>query len=565
MKNQQAGHTAITRKQGGFLLGQMVIFMTLFSIIAAYAGQKYWQSTVRESGDNRARLVGTVLGKANDATKTLTTTFFTQIQQAQDITRNGYTLPAARVLAPTLADLNGLGFLSTQYVNPVVYNGQSIGYTVRITVDTSSGCTVPTCNLKFQVTTTAPLLDPRTNQVDIRRATIAATTASPGNAGVAMPTSFGGNPSIFVTQNGVQTGTNPGGVAGLISISNGYDSSGFFMFDRRDGSLPRTGDINMQDTAGAKHNIKNAGAVNTDSTVTGTLEVTGLAVEGAPCSKLGLIASNNSGKLLACNGSTWGKATDMPNAYRYLFTATTAWTVPKGVKSALVTMAGGGGSGAGWRISNSYYTGHSGGYIFSQPINLVEGETLQVIVGKGAPAYTAVNSGTLASPGYPYYIYVPPSGDDGLGGYPGAASMLISPSAGKLMECDGGSGVSYFGVNSYDGFPVPGGSGGAVVGGSLPPYPAPNRLAAGPYATMDGPGACGASNYGIGNRGTASYATSGSASVPSGSFGGGKTPFGYGSGGDVNISGCYVASTTIGVCVSPAPGRDGVVMIDVLY
>src|SRR5204863_173778 len=136
--------------------------------------------------------------------------------------------------------------------------------------------------------------------------------ASPGNAGVAMPTSFGGNPNIFVTQGGTQTGTNPGGVAGLVSMSNGYDSQGFFQFDRRDGSLPRTGDINMQDTAGAKHNINNAGTVNADTTNTGTLYVSGLAVEGTACSKLGLIAANSSGKLLACNGSTWGKATDMP-------------------------------------------------------------------------------------------------------------------------------------------------------------------------------------------------------------------------------------------------------------
>ena len=280
MKRKQAVGLSPMRKQGGFLLAQMGIVVLLLSVAMAYVGQKYWHETVRQNGDDRARLVGTIASTVNDAMKTYTTTFFSQIQLGQSITRNGYTVPPARVLAPTTADLNGLGFLASRAVNPIIYNGQSIGFSVQLKVDTASGCTVPTCNLLFQVTTTVPLLNSGSNTVDVRRATMAATAASPGNAGVSMPVSFGGNPGVFVTSNGTQTGTNPGGVAGLISVSNGYDSSGFFMFDRRDGSLPRTGDINMQDTSGAKHNINNAGTINADSAVTGTLQVTGLAVEG---------------------------------------------------------------------------------------------------------------------------------------------------------------------------------------------------------------------------------------------------------------------------------------------
>ncbi|AXQ50968.1 hypothetical protein DZC31_30080 (plasmid) [Stenotrophomonas rhizophila] len=395
MKRKQVGRLSPKRKQGGFLLAQLGVAVLLLSLVSAYYGLRYAQDTVRENRDDRARLVGTMLSNVNDATKTYATTFFTQIQRAQSITRNGYTVPPVRVLAPTLADLNGLGFLPSRSVSPVIYNGQSVSFRVQLTVDTSSGCTVPTCNLPFQVTTTVPLLNPSNNTVDIRRATIAATTASPGNAGVSIPVSFGGNPNIFVSSNGMQTGTNPGGVAGLVSVSNGYDSSGFFEFDRRDGSLPRTGDINMQDTSGVKHNINNAGTVNSVASITGTLQVTGLAVEGQGCTQLGLIASNSNGKLLGCNGSTWGKATDMPNAYRYVFTTSTTWTVPAGVKSALVTMAGGGGSALGWRFASQYITGHSGGFVFSAPVNLVEGETLTVEVGSGGIAFQPIVAGAF--------------------------------------------------------------------------------------------------------------------------------------------------------------------------
>lgn len=559
MKRKQAARLSSTQKQGGFLLPQLAVVVLLLSVVMAWVGQRYWQDTVRQSGDDRARLVGTMASTVNDATKTYATTFFTQIQQAQTITRNGYTVPPARVLAPTTADLNALGLLPSRAINPIVYNGQSIGFKVQLTVDTSSGCTVPTCNLLFQVTTTAPLLNPRNNTVDVRRATMAATTASPGNAGVSMPVSFGGNPNVFVTSNGTQTGTNPGGVAGLISVSNGYDSSGFFMFDRRDGSLPRTGDINMQDTSGAKHNINNAGTINSESSVTGTLQVTGLAVEGQACTQIGLIASNTGGKLLGCNGVVWGKATDMPNAHRYLFNASTSWTVPQGVKSALVTMAGGGGSGYGWRFSNTYSTGSSGGFVFSAPVNLVEGETITVTVGKGGIGFAPYQNGTPVTGRPGYFVYAPPAGDDGLGGYPGGASMLISPSAGILLECDGGSGAYAGGVDSFDGSPVPGNVPGAQTGSGWPVYASPSRLASGPYVKTGGPGACGPDGYGIGNPGNNSW------SMASGDYAGGMSPFGYGSGGAIYISGCYVSPTQTGTCIHARNGRDGVVMIDVLY
>lgn len=324
MKRKQAACLFPVCKQGGFLLWQAAIVVLILSIVMAYAGQRYAQETVNQSRDDRARLVGTMLSNVSDATKTYATTFFTQIQQGQSITNNGYTVPPARVLVPSTADLNGLGFLATRAVSPIIYSGQSIGATVKLTVDTSTGCTVPSCNLLFQVTTTVPLLNPTNNSiVDIRRATIAATTASPGNAGVSMPVSFGGNPNVFVTSGGTKIGTNASGVAGLISVSDGYDSQGFSAFLRRDGSLPMTGNLNLQDTTGAKHNINNAGSVNAQ-TVTATggvnaqtvtsygrtttgeyLQINGVANAGWGCSPNGLIGRDGSGMTLSCQSGVW--------------------------------------------------------------------------------------------------------------------------------------------------------------------------------------------------------------------------------------------------------------------
>ncbi|WP_421556726.1 hypothetical protein [Pseudomonas kitaguniensis] len=560
MKKQPAARLPPTRTQKGFLLPQLAIVVIVGGLLTAYMGTRYWQGVIDQSRDDSARMVGTQLATVNDATKTYATTFFTQIQRGQGVTRNGYTLGTERLLTPSLADLNGLGFLPSRALNPVVYNGQAITFNVKLQVDAQSGCTVPTCNLLFQVSTSAPLMTPGNGaQVDVRRATLAATAASPANAGVSLPASMGGDPSVFVAKGGNPIGNNTGAVAGLVAIRNGYDSSGFMEFDRRDGSLPRTGDINMQDTSGAKHNISNAGTLTAVATSTGTLQVTGLAKEGDACTQVGLIASNTSGKLLGCDGKSWGKATDMPNAHRYMFTSSTQWTVPSGVKSAMVTMAGGGGSGVGWRFGSQYITGHSGGFVFSAPVNLTAGETLSVVVGTGGIAFGPVSTdGT---------VFVPPMGDDGLAGYPGGTSQIISPSQGTLLECGGGSGASYGMYNSLTGgVRIPGPQGGAYTYSSTPYGGATaNRPATAPYSVVNGPGACGPADYGRGNKGASFWAANPTVPLNSGTYPGALTPFGYGSGGSISVSGCNVSANDVGICIFPTPGRDGVVMIDVLY
>lgn len=250
-----------------------------------------------------------------------------------------------------------------------------------------------------------------------------------------------------------------------------------------------------------------------------------------------------------------------PELHRYSFTSSGTWTVPAGVKSGFVTIAGGGGSGFGWRVSSTIQTGHSGGYIASAPVSLIPGEVLTITVGAGAIAYAPVQGAHISGP---YYIFNAPAGDDGLGGYPGGLSSVVSPTAGTLIECAGGSGAYTAGMDTFAGPPVAGNMAGATYGSGSPPYPAPNRVAAGIYATAGGPGRCGPGpgGYGIGNNGVVQWFFP---SITSGSWIGGLTPFGYGAGGNIHSSGCYVTTTIVGTCVSPSPGRDGIVIIDALY
>lgn len=258
----------------------------------------------------------------------------------------------------------------------------------------------------------------------------------------------------------------------------------------------------------------------------------------------------NAKKIIGCGGL--GESL----AQRIMFTSNGTWTVPVGIRRVFVTMAGGGGSGVGWRVASSMTSGHSGGYIFSQPTKVKPGEVMTIIVGKGGKGYPAIRTSVFADVGPPHYIFAS-GADDGLGGYPGESSKLISPTMGTLLECAGGSGAAINGIDSYSGGLMAGGVTGIISTSGNPNWPSPNRIAAGPYAQLNNAGTCGAGGYGVGNRGSDKY------NFTSGTIEGGPTPFGYGSGGDITAFGCYVNATTTGTCVFPDDGSDGVVYIDI--
>ena len=234
--------------------------------------------------------------------------------------RNGFTVPASRVRTPTTEDLFRLDLLRQELATPVVYNGRSIDFSVQLAVPTS-GCIIPNCNLTSLVVATQPMVELHDQTlVDVRRAGMAAAVASSGRAGISLPEA----PGAFVTKDGVQVASNTSGTAGLIAITNGYDSRGFMEFARRDGSLPMTGSINMQDDSGVRHSIRNADDVDTQTVNAAGRIKTGEyldldgppVVKGTACAKIGLLGSTAAGLLLSCQDYTWQVAspasTEMP-------------------------------------------------------------------------------------------------------------------------------------------------------------------------------------------------------------------------------------------------------------
>lgn len=287
----------------------------------------------------------------------------------------------------------------------------------------------------------------------------------------------------------------------------------------------------------------------------------GIVLEGTACPLNGAIAANSSYDLMSCKDLKWGKISDPPKMYRFTFTQDSTWVVPAGVTSAQISMAGGGGSGLGWRSTTMQSGGHSGGYVYNEPVTVVPGETMSITVGKGAISYQPTSPPTNTTiAGGQYYWYQPPAGGDpGHTGYSGTSSKVISPSLGTILECTGGSGTAMGGIDSYAGPLMPGGLPGLVSGSGNPTWPTPTPIADGPWSAYASPGACGPANKGRGNYGAQVYYSAG------GTVRGGLSPFGYGSGGDTIVEKWWVTYDTVGQVIFAQPGRSGIVYIDIMY
>ena len=258
--NINAGMQA-SKFQKGFIAAEVAISITIGMAVLAYAGNVWYKTKVNERDDESAMRVADYVSAISGSLATYTSDNNTQIQSKAAIG----TIPGSRVQNPTLQDLVNVANLNARYLNPVTYKTATINFVPSVVVDTSNGCTVPNCMLTYSVRTTDFLPSQKDSTVpDIGRTNMVAAKISSTRAGVSLPATLG-NPSQFVAAGGILVGTNPTNQPGLIYAENVFDTQMLRPFLRRDGSLPMTGSLNMQDTAGTKHNINNAATVNTET------------------------------------------------------------------------------------------------------------------------------------------------------------------------------------------------------------------------------------------------------------------------------------------------------------
>lgn len=244
---------------------------------------------------------------------------------------------------------------------------------------------------------------------------------------------------------------------------------------------------------------------------------------------------------------------------KYYCNPTCNWTVPTTAKGpAFITIAGGGASAVGPLVLNKGSGGHSGGYLMNAPTTLTPGSMIAITVGYGGEVFTA-----------PY-----------VAGVPGGESRF-----GTIYSCSGGGAPTECGVlrsgteNMTSLLNIYGPAGmrhGYSVGSTCDHVGVdtfPGAVGEGTTGS-EGPGRCGGDGVGVGNSGSVVYA---SPTINSGTYPGGKTPLGFGSGGDdfatghaftpgglsqPTVGGVFPATTIFGTSKSPQPGRPGVVIVD---
>jgi hypothetical protein len=255
--NKNAGMQA-NKFQKGFIAAEVAISITIGMAVLAYAGNVYYKYKVNERDDESALRVADYLNAISGSLATYTSDNNTQIQSNAAIG----TIPGSRVQNPTLQDLVNVANLNSRYLTPVTYKGATIDFVPSVVVNNTNGCTVPNCMLTYGVRTTNFLPSQKDATVpDIGRTSMVAAKVSSTRAGVSLPSSLG-NPAQFVASGGVLVAANPTSQPGLIYAENVFDTQMLRPFLRRDGSLPMTGDLNMQDTGGVRHSINNAEVVN---------------------------------------------------------------------------------------------------------------------------------------------------------------------------------------------------------------------------------------------------------------------------------------------------------------
>lgn len=303
-------------RQRGMAMVSVALSIFIMGTMGSYAMWRYVQLNQKKALDQTAVMVGERLREIDAAAKTYATEYFEQIQKLQDAkTKAGVVaVPAARVRSPELADLVSLRWLDSAHTNPVSFGGRDISFRVSYEVVGTNCSAVPTCLVKSLVVTTQPMIDSNTGDVDVGRANLAASAASKSNAGVSIPANFGGTPGNFVGVDGDFLSANSTNVAGLIGVIGGYDSQGFLAFDRRDGTLARTGSLRMKDDLGNKHDITGAKTVEVGEYL--DLSTAAVAVEGTACAKTGLVSRNAEGLLLSCQSGRWeGALSSSDNDY----------------------------------------------------------------------------------------------------------------------------------------------------------------------------------------------------------------------------------------------------------
>ena len=184
----------------------------------------------------------------------------------------------ANNLAPTIQDLKDLGDLSTSFSATPVFGG---GYQITLS-KVPAGCSGSACDVQSIVNFTTPVYKPGTTTVDEVGAGLMVRQIGSNGGRTTSAT-----PGTITGYGAGWTATSPINKAGVVAILGGYNSSGYGVYFRIDGTSTMTGNANI-----GGHDLVNVGNMTATGTVTaanvqtatlnaGVGSITGLLTSGS--------------------------------------------------------------------------------------------------------------------------------------------------------------------------------------------------------------------------------------------------------------------------------------------
>lgn len=273
------------RQRGNLLLGAIIAVLVLSVLMVGLV-----RTNIERAATNSGAAQGQTLLNINRALGQ----YITDSNNSLALQRNQSIPGVAQIYAPTIAELQALGYLIGN-VNPVPANG---GAYVTQVVLLPAGCVTTSCHIATRVWMTNPVIDVLTNKPDIKRLG-ALVSAVGGNGGFSDPQT----PAVIRGSGWTLPNPVSGTPAGIVLAINGFnstlDSNYVRMRDPRDPQLQ--GNLTAEGNIAARGNLTANGNVEAQ----GYLGLNGAATFNGACDTPGRIGKTSIGVLLICQDGRW--------------------------------------------------------------------------------------------------------------------------------------------------------------------------------------------------------------------------------------------------------------------
>ncbi len=245
MSGNCCSNLPLKRQHGGMLLGVIIAVMIIAVLMIGLI-----RSNIEKANERAGAAQGQTISDLNKALGK----YITDSNNSLALQTSGVIPGVANIMAPTLPELQSLGYLSANFSSTPANGGSYITQIVLL----PAGCVATACNIATRLWLSKPVLDGFTLKPDIKRIGSLLSVVG-GNAGFSDPQT----PSVI--RGAGWTLANPlGSIAGSILVINGFGST----VDSNYARMRDSSDPNLQGNLTVAGNVTSSGYIGVGGTAT---------------------------------------------------------------------------------------------------------------------------------------------------------------------------------------------------------------------------------------------------------------------------------------------------------